>query len=84
MRLDESDVQAFIEGIHNHALIVQPQRIFQAVNSDPDDDRVIECAVAADAEWIVSGDKHLLTLGSFNNIQIVTTAIALQILDGPA
>ena len=39
---------------------------------DPDDDRVLECAVAGRADYIVSGDKHLRGLGSYGGIEIVT------------
>ncbi|MFT3779848.1 MAG: putative toxin-antitoxin system toxin component, PIN family [Ottowia sp.] len=44
---------------------------------DPDDDAVLACALAADADFIVSGDKDLLTLGHFQRIPIVTAAQAL-------
>jgi putative PIN family toxin of toxin-antitoxin system len=47
--------------------------------SDPDDNRVLECAVAAKAGFIVTGDNALLRLNPFRNIQIVTAA---QFLDG--
>jgi len=40
------------------------------VDADPSDNRILECAVAADVEVIVSGDKHLLALGSFRGIPI--------------
>jgi predicted nucleic acid-binding protein len=46
--------------------------------SDPDDDRVLECAVAAQAGFIVTGDNALLRLNPFRNVQIVTAA---QFLD---
>lgn len=39
---------------------------------DPDDNKFIECAVDADALYIVSGDKDLLDIQVFNDIQIVT------------
>lgn len=41
------------------------------IAEDPDDDRVIECAVAARAETIVSGDKRLLRLGRYCGIDIL-------------
>ncbi len=41
------------------------------VVADPSDDRVLECAVAARADFIVSGDKHLLNLESFGKIPIL-------------
>jgi putative PIN family toxin of toxin-antitoxin system len=45
---------------------------------DPDDDRVLECAVAGRADFIVSGDRHLLNLGSYDGTPIVT---ARQFMD---
>ena len=46
--------------------------------ADPDDDHVLACALAADAELIVSGDQHLLGLGAFKDIEIITAAQALE------
>jgi len=42
------------------------------IKDDPDDDRVLECAVAGHADYIVSGDRHLLKLGSYDSIPILT------------
>jgi hypothetical protein len=48
------------------------------VKEDPADDKVLECALAADADFIVSGDKHLLKLREFRGIPIITTKQALE------
>lgn len=48
--------------------------------SDPDDAKFIECAVAADVPWIVSGDTDLLDLGRVQSVQIVTVRRFLDIL----
>ena len=50
------------------------------VSRDPDDDHVIAAAVAAQAQWIVTGDRDLLVLGSYEGIAIITPAQALQAL----
>ncbi len=42
------------------------------VKDDPSDDKFLACAIASSADFIVSGDKHLLKLKSFQNIPIVT------------
>ena len=42
------------------------------VPDDPDDDAVIACGLVAQAQWIISGDKHLLSLGSYEGIRIGT------------
>ncbi|NKQ36711.1 MAG: putative toxin-antitoxin system toxin component, PIN family [Chloroflexi bacterium] len=44
------------------------------VNADPDDDIFVLCAVEAGAEYLVTGDKHLLNLGSYHGVKIVTVA----------
>ena len=53
---------------------VQPAETVTVVEADPTDDRILECAVAAGAERIVSGDRHLLSLGEFRGIKIVRVA----------
>ena len=47
---------------------------------DPDDLHVLACAVSAEADAIVTGDKDLLTLGSFAGIPIMDAAEALKLL----
>ena len=39
---------------------------------DPDDDKFINCAIDAKAIYIVSGDKDLLTIGQYEDIEILT------------
>ena len=41
-----------------------------AIKDDPDDNRILECAVSAKADCIVSGDAHLLSLKHFKKIKI--------------
>ena len=60
------------------ARVVRPNPIGRVVPNDPDDDALIACALAARADLIVSGDKHLLSLGGhYNGIPIVTPAQAV-------
>lgn len=56
------------------APLVAPADIEPVIVSDPDDDAVLACAVAAQAEIIVSGDSHLLGLQQYRNIAIVRAA----------
>jgi putative PIN family toxin of toxin-antitoxin system len=41
------------------------------VKDDPDDDKVVECAVAGEAAYIVSGDRHLLNIKEYEGISII-------------
>ncbi len=60
--------------------LVTPLAVPSVIAADPDDDHVIAAAVAAQAALIVSGDHHLLTLGTHRNIRIVTPAEALGVV----
>jgi putative PIN family toxin of toxin-antitoxin system len=57
--------------------LVTPLSVPAIIADDPDDDHVIAAAVAAEADLIVSGDKHLLRIGTHAGIRIVTPAEAL-------
>lgn len=46
---------------------------------DPDDNRILETAVLGECGFIISGDKDLLVLGSYEGIQIVNSSQFLSI-----
>jgi putative PIN family toxin of toxin-antitoxin system len=64
------------------AVSVSPLSTPRAVPSDPDDDQVIAVALAARADFIVSGDADLLTLGSYAGIGILSAAQAVRCIGG--
>lgn len=67
----------------NVAIVVQPAAVPRVVPNDADDDQVLACALAANAELIVSGDKHLLGLGGqYQGIRIVAPAEAVELIGG--
>lgn len=74
--LRETDKQLRVIG-----RIVTPTESINVINADPSDDRILECAVAAAAEVIVSGDKHLVALGSFRGILLQRVAEFLTVLE---
>ena len=51
--------------------VVNPRATIEAVTADPDDNRILECAVAGKADLIVSNDHHLLNLKTWAGIPIV-------------
>jgi len=50
------------------------------VLSDDPDNRILECAIKAEADFLVTGDKHLLKLRNYGNFQIIKLANFLSIL----
>ena len=62
--------------------LVTPLAAPPVIAADPDDDQVIAAALAAQADLIVSGDRHLLALGTYQGIRVVTPAEALTRIDG--
>ena len=79
--LGSVEIDKIISEIKDFAEIVTPRVTLQVVEKDPPDDRVLEYAVAAKADFIISGDKHLLDLGNFREIKIVGPAEFLEIRD---
>src|SRR3989339_1328599 len=54
------------------ATFVKPIEKISEVKEDPDDNMILETAVAGDAEYIISGDADLLKLKEFRGIKIIT------------
>ena len=65
------------------ALLVFPTDRATGATPDPDDEMILECALAGEADYIVTGDKkHLQALREFQNIRIVSPAEFLSLLPG--
>jgi uncharacterized protein len=60
--------------------MVRTKPLMEQVSRDKDDDVILACAVAAKAEYLVSGDKDLLVLGRYEDVAIVTVATFLEML----
>jgi putative PIN family toxin of toxin-antitoxin system len=66
-----ADVEARLRTVTVH---VAPRERLDVVKSDATDNKVVECAVTAGSEVVISGDAHLLSLGSFRDIKIMRVA----------
>lgn len=78
-----SSADELVMGYIELATLVTPMPIFPTILRDPDDDHVLACALAAQADFIVSGDKHLLDLKQFQGMHIVTAAQAVKRIATP-
>jgi uncharacterized protein len=78
LRIGSAEVARFIRRIREKALPVEPEVHVQAAH-DPDDDMVLECALAADAQYVVTGNtRHFPS--EFQDIRIIPPRQFLVIL----
>ena len=78
--LDKQDIETFINFIEKRAIILSHTPPIQVIKDDPDDDKILACALEAQADYIVSADQHLLRLRQYQNINIITAKEFLEIL----
>ncbi|MDH5718780.1 MAG: putative toxin-antitoxin system toxin component, PIN family [Spirochaetia bacterium] len=71
-KLSESQIKQFYEELINITNIVYPQKKLRIVNEDPSDDMLFECAIEANAQFIITGNKHVLKLKKYKNIQVIS------------
>lgn len=75
LRLSDAEIETFLTDLPTllgYRLKRRLKKISRVVAADPDDDVVIATAVAAKAGYIVTEDPHLLDLGQYRGIQIMT------------
>jgi uncharacterized protein len=68
-----------VEQLSGLCNIVDPSIRVNAVKNDPSDNRILECALEAKAEFIVTGDPHLLTIETFEGIRILNPSEFLNL-----
>jgi putative PIN family toxin of toxin-antitoxin system len=73
---DIEDAEAEMRRLGRH---ITPRVTLDVVKDDPADNRIVECAVSAGSDFIVTGDKDLLRLGLYDAIRIVTVTDFLSI-----
>jgi hypothetical protein len=81
-RFSKKEADARVRAIRTIAHLVQPTERITVITAKDDDNRILECALAAQAEFLVTGDKaHLLPLESYRKTRIVTPAQLLDLLE---
>lgn len=71
----------FVALVEENSIWAEPSETIDIVSADESDNRYIECAVTGNAQYIVSGDQHLLDIGDYQGIIIVTPAMFITLLD---
>jgi len=76
-----AEIHALIHRFRTEGRMVQTDRKLRVVRADPDDDIIVATAVAGNADFIVSGDRHLLEIGEHAGIRIIPPGVFLAILE---
>ncbi len=63
--------------------VVEPAERVNAVPNDPDDNKILECALEAAADIIITADKDLLKLKEFKDIKIIHPSMLKYLFPGP-
>ena len=72
-------VQVAVGPFRQWANLVEPTVVVQGVCRDDDDNRILECCLECNADYLVTGDNDLLVLGEFQGTRIVSAAAFLRI-----
>ena len=65
------------------SVVVRPKVKVDVIQADPTDNKFLECAIEGQASYIVSGDRHLLALGRYEWIEMVTPDQFLRLITAP-
>ncbi len=80
-KFDWSDdkVEQFVHTISRAATVLKTQPQLRVLQDEPDN-RILECAVAAHADYLVTGDRHLLALHRYESTMLISLAEFLALL----
>ena len=80
IKSSDEDLKLWVASIELIAQPVDGKIRIRAVAEDPDDDKYIKAAVEGLAQFVVTGDKHILALKFYENIRLVTPQVFLHLL----
>jgi uncharacterized protein len=79
--ISRSQVRSFLSILIRRAVLVSVKQTRKVIPEDPADDIVLSTALEGKASYIISGDKHLLSLKRFRGVRLVTVDEMLETLE---
>jgi putative PIN family toxin of toxin-antitoxin system len=80
---EKQKIAQLITSISNLTVVFKTTPWLKVVSDDPDN-RILECAIKAEADFLVTGDKHLLKLRNYGNFEIIKLSTFLTIFRQPS
>ena len=79
--LEKQELKKFVSDLLSILSLVEGKKAIEVIAEDPADNNYLSCALDAKADFIVSGDIHLLNLREYEGIQIITPSQFLEMLE---
>ena len=79
--IDTKEKEDFVKNLIELSQSVDPKEKLEIIEKDPADNRVLEAAVESNADYIITGDNHLLELKEFKNVKILNADEFLRCQD---
>jgi len=79
--LEKEELKEFIFDLLSIMSLVEEEKTIEVIMEDPSDNKYLSCAFNTKADFIVSGDIHLLNLKEYGGIPIITPAQLLEIME---
>lgn len=76
--VSEEQKNEFVTRLISHCEIVEPKKKLNIIKQDPADNKILECSLEGKADYIITGDQHLLNLRQFGKTAILTASEFLQ------
>ncbi|MEK6984649.1 MAG: putative toxin-antitoxin system toxin component, PIN family [Nanoarchaeota archaeon] len=71
-KYNKNEIRNIIEKILLFTKLIETKQKINVIKDDPDDDKVIECAIESSSDYILTYDRHLLKVKEYNGIIIIT------------
>lgn len=79
--IPQVEIVTATEYLLQHAEFVTPEEKIVVIVADPTDNKFLEAPIAWKVDYIISGDRHLLELGSFREIPIIKAVDFIELLN---
>ena len=73
------EIDAYFEDVLMFAWIVEGEKTVDIIKDDPSDNKYLACAYEGEADYIISGDHHLLDIETYQGIAVVKAKVFLNV-----
>ena len=76
--LEKEELKEFVSDLLSIMSLIEEEQTIEVIKEDPSDNKYLSCALNGKVDFVISGDVHLLKLGEYEGIHIVTPANFLE------